>query len=567
MPDATAYIDRFRNNVQRSGDKEALIFLDVLDGAVVESALSYSDLDCRARAVAVVLRSHLTPGERALLLYPPGPDFVVGFLGALMAGVVAVPAPVPDGRATGQERLTRIALDAGVTAVLTSATFAPLVRSWASDLPSDPWVLATDSVAVENAADWFAVDIDGETDAFLQYTSGSTSEPKGVIVTHENLGDNQREIGAALGTDENIIVCGWLPQFHDMGLIGMTLHPLWCGASLVFMSPVTFLKRPRRWLEALHRYRATITLAPNFAFDYVVRRVRPETIRDLDFSSVATVLTGAEPVQAASIHGFVDLLSPCGLKPQAMTPVYGLAEATLFVTGTPISAGSVEFEASARLLAENVLEEAIDATDTRRLVSSGRPQSLDVAIVDPNSGSECAPHHVGEIWVHGRSVARGYWNMPEESAHTFDGRLRGHGGWLRTGDLGAMLDGHLFVTGRIKDTIILNGRNLYAHDIESAARRASPAVASGVGAAFAVDSPERLVLVHEIDPGLLEADTVESLSGRICAVIWEESSAAVSDLLLVSKGAVARTSSGKIRRTRMRELYETGGIMPIATTE
>ncbi|MGA4792069.1 fatty acyl-AMP ligase [Nocardia sp. AB354] len=564
MNSGVDFISNFRNHVERNGTKTALKFLDLVDGQVVESSLNYSELDERARAVAVALRARLERGDRVLLLYPPGIEFVVGFIGALMAGIIAVPAPVPDGRTTDHERLIGIARDAGVKAVLTSSAFAEIVQFGVSDLPSAPLVLATDTVSVEDAERWVPVEIDGQTVALVQYTSGSTSEPKGVIVTHANLSENQREIGAAICSNEETIGCGWLPHFHDMGLIGLILHPLWCGASVVLMSPLTFLRRPQLWLEALHKYRATITLAPNFALAYVARRVKAETIVQLDLSSVDTVLTGSEPVQADSIRGFVDLLSPCGLKPQAVMPVYGLAEATLFVTGASAEAGPVEYKVSGRLLARNMIEETTDASDMHCLVSSGRPQKMEVAIVDLDSETEQPRGRVGEIWLHGSSIARGYWNKPTETAGTFDGHLRGHGGWLRTGDFGAMLDGQLFVTGRIKDMIIINGRNIYAHDIELTARRASPATAAGVGSAFGVGRPERLVLVQEIDLKLLPQDeSIASLTGSIHAILGRECSVRLSKLILVPKGTVARTSSGKIRRAHMRELYESGKIASI----
>ncbi|WP_446226122.1 fatty acyl-AMP ligase [Nocardia sp. IBHARD005] len=562
MSNAT-YLSYFHQRVQATPDKRALVFLDDAGTELVERPMTYAELDAEARTIAVALSEAVAPGDRALLLFAPGLAFVSAFIGALAAGVVAVPAPIPDGKEKGVDRLAGIVADADVRVVLTQSELAPLVTAWAQSVRPDLVVLVVDEVAADPAA-LTAPAISQDTIAFLQYTSGSTGDPKGVIVTHGNLVANEIEIQAALDTDQDIVMASWLPQFHDMGLIGMILHPLFLGGTAVFMSPVTFIKRPIRWIQVMDRYRATISVAPNFAFDFVARRVDDDAIADIDLSCVRSVLNGSEPVQAESIEKFLAKLGPRGLRRSAVMPVYGMAEATLFVTGTPVDNEPRIFDVDAEAFASNVLRPPVDsnAAQVRTLVGSGRPITLKVAVVDPETTREVAPGAVGEIWVHGASVAAGYWNMPQKSADTFAAEIAGGTGetWLRTGDLGAIVDGHLYVTGRIKDTIIVNGRNLYAHDIERAARSVSPAVAAGVGAAFTVGQPERLVLVHEIRPELLADTTHAEVISLIRDVVRSEFSTPIAEVILVGKGSVARTTSGKLRRVRMRELYEAGQI-------
>ncbi len=560
---SNTYLSRFQRNVRSYPAERALAFLDEENGQLLERTKTYAELDRDARGVAVALAAIVRPGDRVLLLFMPGLEFVSAFLGTLAAGAIAVPAPIPDGRGKGVDRLAGIVADADVRVVLTQAAIAPLVVAWAESVSSRPRVLVADESAGDPDA-WTAPAIGPETIAFLQYTSGSTGDPKGVVVTHGNLVANEIEIGEQLGSGRDMVLVSWLPQFHDMGLIGMILHPLFSGGVSVFMSPVTFIKRPVRWIEALDRYRATHSVAPNFAFDLVARRVTDEAVADLDLSCVRAVLNGSEPVQAASIDRFLAKLGPRGLRREAVMPVYGMAEATLFVTGTPLGAAPRILTVDAEAYARNVLRAPAGGADdqVRTLVGSGRPLTLDVVIVDPETLREVEYGSVGEIWVHGGSVAAGYWNMPEKTEEIFAAEIAGIPGktWLRTGDLGAMLDGHLYVTGRIKDTIIVNGRNVYAHDIEAAARTVSPAVAAGVGAAFTVGSPERLVLVHEIRPELLDGTEHGEVISRIREVVRAELSAPIADVVLVGKGSVARTTSGKVRRVHMRGRYEAGLI-------
>lgn len=563
--DFTDYFSTVTEWVARQPDQIALGYLEEGAGELTERAWTYAELVSHATAVAARLREDLEPGDRTLLLYPPGLPFVAAFLGCLAAGVVAVPAPLPDGRDKAQHRLAGIIADAGTRVVLTESSVAPLIAGWADALPTPIALIATDAIPVELGREFVPVRSAPSDTAFLQYTSGSTNAPKGVIVTHGNLVHNEQELGARIENDPSFSMLSWLPQFHDMGLIGMLLWPLFYGGTSRFLSPVTFIKHPIQWIRAMSKYRATVGVAPNFAFDLVARRCTHEALEGVDLSCVRSLLNGSEPVQWASIERFTTLLAPFGLAEHAVTPVYGLAEATLFVTGdphgTPVTTAVVDGEA----LAENRLVVADEgAPRSRVLVASGRIGGIEVSVVGAD-GAPLPDGEIGEIWLRGTSVAAGYWNLPELSAEIFGATpIGGTGGWLRTGDLGTLVDGNLFITGRTKDVIIVNGRNLYAHDIEAAARAAAPALARGVGAAFAVGTPERLVLVHEIRPENLGDASLDDVLAAVRTAIFAEFATPLSDLVLVAKGEVARTTSGKIRRTHMRASYEGGRITAFA---
>ncbi len=498
----------------------ARAFLFLADGEGESARLTYADLDRRARAVAARLQRELgadAAGARALLLLPPGLDFVVGFLGCLYAGAVAVPAhpPRPGGdrkpgrRRPGEERLAALLADARPRAVLTVA--AGTRRLDGLDLPGGPTVrVAVDEVPDGEGRGWRPPAEDPDAVAFLQYTSGSTATPRGVEVTHRNLAANQHAIERAFDQSEESVVVGWLPLYHDMGLVGTVLQPIWCGGSCVLLSPAAFLQRPRRWLEAIDRYRATTSGGPDFGYALAIRKIPPEERDGLDLSSWRVAFDGAEPVRAATLEAFAEAFAPAGFRREAFLPCYGLAEATLFVSGAPPAEAPRVLEVSAAGL-ERGRPLSADGEPVP-LVSCGRPGAgVEVAVVDPETRARRPPATVGEIWVAGPSVAQGYFGRPEETATTFGARIAGAPGgeerrWLRTGDLGFLgPGGELFVTGRRKDLIIVRGRNLYPHDLERTAEAAHPAVRPGGAAAFALDPPlgrlgeERLALAVEID--------------------------------------------------------------------
>ncbi|UFP94725.1 fatty acyl-AMP ligase [Gloeobacter morelensis] len=531
--------------------------------------LTFFEIDRLARTIAARLQQSHLRGGRAVLLYPPGLEFVAAFMGCLYAGVTAVPAHSPRPRRPAP-KLQAILADAGVRAVLTTA--ASLARSdqWTTENPQLAGLqwLATDNLDTDLADTWQECTFSKDSLAFLQYTSGSTGHPKGVMITHGNLLHNQRMVEGAFGHSDETIFAGWLPLFHDMGLIGNVLQPLHLGIPCVLMSPVDFVQKPRRWLEAITRHRATTSGGPNFAYDLCVRKVSAEQREGLDLSSWRVAFNGAEPVRAHTLQAFAAAFAGCGFRAQAFYPCYGLAEATLFVTGglfqTPAVVCSV---AAAALEQDRVVPAAEDDPGSRLLVGCGRPWlGQEVVIADPTHWTLCPPGQVGEIWVAGPSVARGYWNRPAESAATFGARLAdtGAGPFLRTGDLGFIQGGELFVTGRLKDLIIIRGANHYPQDIEASVENCHRALRPGCGAAFAVefDGEERLVVVQELERQLPQSLDFEEVLGSIRQAVAARHGLHVDTAALIKTGSIPKTSSGKIQRRTCRSRF-LDGTLPV----
>ncbi len=530
---------------------ERTVYTFLTDGEVEAGHLTHAELDRAARRIAAALRAVAPPGERALLLFPPGLEFIAAFFGCLYAGVVAVPAYPPHPRRESP-RLRAIARDATPRVVLTTASLAAAASGAARtpELAGAVW-LATDALP-ESLPEWDGRGPAPDDLAFLQYTSGSTALPKGVMVTHANLMHNERMIRAAFAQDESSVVVGWLPLYHDMGLIGNVLQPLFCGGRCVLMAPVAFLQRPRRWLEAVSRYGATTSGGPNFAYDLCVRRVPAEEREGLDLSSWRVAFSGAEPVRAETLERFAAAFAGSGFRRNSFYPCYGLAEATLFVSGGTSGSGFRAAAVDAAALERHEAVPASAASPARDLVACGRAwEGQRIAVVDPATGAELPPGRIGEIWVSGPSVALGYWNRPEQTAQDFGAALAGEVAgprFLRTGDLGFERGGELFVTGRLKDLVILRGRNHYPQDLELTAERAHPGLRSAGAAAFAIDldGEERLALVCEVErrPGA----TVEEIAGAARRAIVEEHEVQVERIVLVRAGTIPKTSSGKIQR-------------------
>jgi acyl-CoA synthetase (AMP-forming)/AMP-acid ligase II len=553
--------------------------------------LSYAGLDVRARAIAAALQRLGAGGQRALLLYPPGLEFVAAFFGCLYAGVVAVPAYPPRSART-LPRLLEIARDARPAVALTTTELAAVIGGMAAQVPdlSALRLLATNAVPLEQAESWTDPGVSASTMAFLQYTSGSTAAPKGVMVTHGNLLHNEEMIRQAFGQTADSVIVGWLPLYHDMGLIGNVMQPLYLGARCVLMSPIAFLQSPKRWLAAISRYRATTSGGPNFAYDLCVRKIAPADRADLDLASWDTAFDGAEPVRAETMARFAEAFGGCGFQANAFFPCYGLAEATLFVTG---GTGPGEVRGAPRVAAfDRARLEAgearpLPAADpaSRTLVSCGRPwMGQDLAIVDPATMRPCTVGTVGEVWVRGPSVAQGYWHRPVETAETFDGRLAeepegpraaaetGTAPFLRTGDLGFLDGGELFIAGRLKDLIIIRGRNLYPQDIELTVERSHPGLRPGCGAAFSIElgQEERLVVVHEHErtpnDSPLEPETVEAIAEAVRRAVAEQHEAQVQQLVLLRAGTIPKTSSGKIQRRACRAALLGGRLTVLGTS-
>ncbi len=563
----SSLIQLLRGRALEHPERPAYTFL--ADGEEEGGRLTFAELDAQARALGARLQRLGLAGQRALLLYPPGLEFVSAFLGCLYGGVVAVPAYPPRSERM-LPRLRSIARDARPAVALTTSDLRARVEALAGRLPEmagAQW-LATDGLdAAGLAEEWEEPEIDGDTLAFLQYTSGSTAQPKGVMVTHGNLLHNEEMIQAAFAQSERSLIVGWLPLYHDMGLIGNVLQPLYVGASCVLMSPVAFLQRPARWLRAISRYRGTTSGGPNFAYELCVRKIPPAERHGLDLSSWQVAFNGAEPVRAETLERFAAAFAPCGFRREAFYPCYGLAEATLFVSGGAAGAGPAvgSFRPADLELGQVAATAALDPAG-RRLVGCGRAWSeTEIAIVDPATGRRCAPDRVGEIWVAGPSVAAGYWDNPAETARTFQARLAGETGeaggpFLRTGDLGFLREGSLFVTGRLKDLIILRGRNHYPQDLEATAEESHPALRAGASAAFAVDAAgeERLVVVAELERRR-EAEA-GAAAEAVRRAVAEAHEVRVHEVVLVRAGTIPTTSSGKIQRHATRDGYLAGEL-------
>jgi acyl-CoA synthetase (AMP-forming)/AMP-acid ligase II len=561
MSDFDTLVDLLRWRALRQPLDRACTWLE--DGETREVHLTYGQLDRKARAVAAHLRERTRPGDRILLAYPAGLDYVAAFFGCLYAGAVAVPVyPPRPNRSLG--RLQAVIHDARPAAALTSGAVLAQVDACRADAPllqQLPW-LDTATLDENAAGAWSPPALGRDSLAFLQYTSGSTAVPKGVMVTHGNLQVNERMIQESFEHDAGTVAVGWLPLYHDMGLIGNLLQPLYLGTRVVLLSPFAFLQRPRRWLEAISRHRATTSGAPNFAYDLCARRTPPEVRDTLDLSCWRVAYVGAEPVRAATLELFAETFAPCGFRRSAFLGCYGLAEATLFVTGArPAQALAVEAEA---LEQDRVVLAANQDPHARTLVSCGRPGAgTQVVIVDPQTNLSLPPGRVGEVWVRGPQVAHGYWGNPAATRDVFHGRLAGQdeGPFLRTGDLGFLRDGELFVTGRLKDLIIVDGRNHYPQDFEWTVERSHPALRPHGGAAFAVerDNAERLVVVHELERHGLGVPREEILAAARKAVAAEHD-VALFDLQLLRPGSLPKTSSGKVQRSLCRDLYLRGGL-------
>ncbi|WP_344592562.1 fatty acyl-AMP ligase [Actinomadura vinacea] len=593
---ANDFVSVVRANVREYGDTRSFTFVSEERGPgrrYREDVLGFAELDRRARAVAVRLQALGLRDRAVLLLYPEGLEFLVGFLGCAYARAIAVPSPLPALDAGRADRTYRIVGDADIGWILTDGARRGLVGDWlaAAGLDGRVRCLATDTDVRDDPGAWSAPGFERDTPAFLQYTSGSTSDPKGVIVSHGNLLCNGEEIKRRIDGSPDTVGVGWVPHYHDMGLIGQFMEPLYLGCRYVFTSPITFIKRPVLWLELISRHRGTITVAPDFGYELCLRRVTDAQLAGLDLSCLRTAKNGAEPVRAETLERMVERFGRVGFRPETWMPCYGMAETTLLVTGAPVGTGAVIREFDAEALTRN---EAVPRTNVhsnlhgegsapvRRLVSSGRPVTLDVRVVDPRTRAVLPDGRVGEIWVAGGSVARGYWRRPELTREVFGARTAdGRGPYLRTGDLGFRAGGELYITGRIKDLIIVNGHNIYAHDLEEAARSAHPAARTT--AAFALDADldagldagldgggrgsggrEQVVIVQEISTAAAGERTPDELAALTRDAVAREFGLPAVSVVLSGRGAVRRTTSGKIQRPLTREDFLEGRIKQLA---
>ncbi|MEK8016255.1 MAG: SDR family NAD(P)-dependent oxidoreductase [Candidatus Parabeggiatoa sp.] len=567
----TTLVEILRHRAQTQPNQTAYTFLK--DGETEEVSLTYAQLDQRVRAIAIKLQSLVTPGERALLLYPAGLSYVEAFFGCLYAGVIAVPT-YPPRRNRSDSRLQTIAQNAQAKIVLTqNEIFSNLTErlTYTPELKNLHW-LVTDNLTTDIADTWQTPSIDSNTLAFLQYTSGSTGTPKGVMVSHGNLLYNAEMFRLGFGNTENTIGVGWLPLFHDMGLIGNVLQPLYVGCSIVLMSPMAFLQKPFRWLQAISHYRASSSAGPNFAYNLCVQKITPEQRAKLDLSSWEVAANGAESIRSETLDRFAATFKACGFRREAFYPCYGMAETTLFISGGLKTAKPVVYEVEKAALEQHRVVIAPSGENTQKIVGCGQTW-LDqkIIIVDPETSIPCSEQQVGEIWVSGQNVAIGYWNRPDETEQTFHAYLAdtGDGPFLRTGDLGFLKEGELFVTGRLKDLIIIRGRNYYPQDIELSVEKSHPALNAVSCAAFSVEreGEERLVVAQEVERTALGKLDVDEVVHAIRQAVSEQHELQVYAVLLLKTATLPKTSSGKIQRRACRAGFLDGTLKTVASRQ
>ncbi len=599
-------VDLLQNRAIQNPQKIGYSFL--IDGETDTVNLTYQQLEQRSRAIAAYLQSVCPPGEVALLLYQPGLEYITAFFGCLYAGVIAVPAYPPRPNRS-LERIQTIIRDSKAKIALTTHSIVSSLERRASETPELDnlgW-LATDHIPDNFAEKWQEPNINEDTLAFLQYTSGSTATPKGVMITHQNLLHNSGLIHQCFGHSAQSKGVIWLPPYHDMGLIGGILQPLYGGFPVMLMSPLMFLQSPVRWLQAISRYQGTTSGGPNFAYDLCVRKIKPEQIQTLDLSSWEVAFNGAEPISAEVLERFTNTFAVCGFRREAFYPCYGMAEATLIISGGNKLSPPVETTIATTALEQNQIVLVSAKEGTKKLVGCGQTlPDQQIKIVHPEKLTLCAEGEVGEIWVSGPSIAQGYWHKPEETKQTFEAYLPeapGKEPFMRTGDLGFLKAGELFVTGRLKDVIIINGRNHYPQDIEWTVEQSHPLIRPGCIASFSVQvaGEERLVVVAEVERNFRQllrgsqklqvttqkydptnqyvasvgvdffnqrngksatenSDNSQDLIKSIQRSVSRNHDLQIYQILLLKPGAIPKTSSGKVKRYACREGFLAGTL-------
>lgn len=561
-PPSKNLVEHLRYQARAHADRPAVTFLP--DGETGAQTLTYAVLDARARALAVRLRTLAAPGERLLLLYPAGLEFVVSFFACLYAGNVAI-AAYPPRNARHMPRIDAILADAQVRTILTTRDARQKIEPWLGVRAGGFALLCTDELDAASPGDWTPPLLAPDSVALLQYSSGSTGTPRGVVITHGNIMANSAMIQSRFGYHDQSTFVSWLPIYHDMGLIGNLLQPLYLGTSTVLMSPVSFLQRPVRWLAAISHYRARTTGAPNFAFDLCARMVTPEQKATLDLSGLELIYSGSEPIDARALDRFAEAFAVCGLRREALYACYGMAESTLLATGGKAGAGVRYLDVDADTLAAHRPAPADEKSRQRtRLVSCGvSVEGQDLRIVDPSNQTVLAENHVGEIWLRGPHIAPAYWGKPEVTEQTMRASLgEGGGPWLRTGDLGFLREGELYVTGRIKDVVIIRGKNHYPQDIERTVELCHPALQAGACSVFAlpVDGVERLGLAVEVQRMALKALAGDEVVAAIRRAVMEEHELTVHAIALLRPVTLPKTSSGKLQRFAARDALQAGTL-------
>jgi acyl-CoA synthetase (AMP-forming)/AMP-acid ligase II len=573
-------------HARERGNRLAFTFLT--EGIHPERSLTFAELDSAARSVAARLAATAEPGERALLVYEAGLDFVTALLGCFYAGLTAVPVPAPElsRLRAGIPRIEAVVRDCNPVLLCGNTRTLEILGNSRADLSSAPSWLDTrgrldttesegagiprvasgteesseapsrpperrlqPQLAAPQVAPGFAESLNAAP-AYLQYTSGSTNSPRGVMIGHENLTGHLAGMAQGLGYSSSSVSVCWMPHFHDYGLVEGILLPLFNGTPSYLMSPFAFLKRPASWLEAISRFRGTHTQAFNYAWRHCVQRVKPEQRPGLDLSCLESFGNGGEPIRPDTPEDFYRTFAECGLRREALAPVFGLAEATLLVTASPVGQAPV-----------------VTQFQGMPLVSCGPPlPETEVAIVDPETLRRAEPETAGEIWVSAPGVAQGYYGCPEESERVFRARIQGESGtWLRTGDLGFLREGQLYVSGRLKDLIIIHGANHYPQDIEWTVQGAHPLLRADHGAAFSVEvaGEERLCIVQEIERGELSQEDRAAVVNAVTLALGERHGLTLHRAVFIRRASIPKTTSGKIQRRACRQGLEEGSLRTV----
>lgn len=551
-----------------------LAFRFLADGEKDEVVLSYYELDRHARSIGALLQSSVKTGDRVLLLLPPGLDFIVSFFACLYANIIVIPAYPPHSARIeiSLPIIRRIAVDADATAViLNSSLYNAIINqnSIKAEFGNLKLLVTNNKEINFQPEQWQRPEINSNDIAFLQYTSGSTATPKGVMISHNNLLSNLALIEKSFGITKEDQGIFWLPPYHDMGLIGGILQPIYSGTPFTLMPHLLFLQRPIRWLQAISRFRATISGGPNFAYSLCTNKIKPEQREQLDLSSWRVAFNGAEPIYHKTLDQFADYFAPCGFRRKAFATCYGLAESTLFVVGGTRNVPPRLKNCLINGIEQNKVIDSPERTEeTRTLVSCGQIYSEQkIIIVNAETHELCLPDEIGEIWVSGPSVASGYWNKPVETAFTFGAKLSNDNQdtFLRTGDLGFINEGELYVTGRIKNLIISNGKNHYSHDIERCVEASHQAILPSGCAVFSILNNEREDLIVVVELAHKFHVSEEEIFNAIHEAVSVNHGLRVTDIRLTRPGAIPRTTSGKTRHFLCKQYYVEGKLKEIET--
>lgn len=544
-------------------DKPVYIFLE--DGVNEKQRITFRELSENAKIIATVLQENASKNDRILLIFPNGIEFITNLFGVFYAGMIGVPIYAPR-KNRNNSRFKTVVEDCGAKIILTNSKIhKDLDKNFKDEPCLEDKKLFIHEEIINRTQRWKDPMISGDDLAILQYTSGSTGNPNGVMVSHMNIIHNSEIINQGFKHDGNSMGTNWLPNFHDMGLIGALLQPVYMGFCNVIIPPGEFIRNPVNWLKAISKYKTTTAGGPNFAFDYCTSKISEEEKKDINLSSLKVLFCGAEPIHKNTLNNFTKEFNLSGFKSRQFYPCYGLAEYVLMVTGGDLQEDPVYFEADNKKLELGLIEKA-GSGDSTSFVACGHPWlGTTVAIINPETRMFCKSNEIGEIWVKGKSMTKGYWNNPEETDYTFNAFIQDNddGPYLRTGDLGFIYGGQLYVTGRIKDLIIIRGLNHYPQDIEKTAESSHEALQDNASAAFSIiaANEERLVLVHEIKRTHIRDFDAEEIYDAIRLSVSDEHQVLPYAIILIRTGSIPKTSSGKIQRLASKKAYKAGELM------